>query len=263
MATEQGGGGVGGAANAFDFVPALMAAGVLGAAGALTVRGRLPRFGMAAVAAFGAVSAGQLLQAFFLYQGGRTSRDLPLPVAMVRSFLYEPSTGLHLRVAAHALAVLALLLVLRSWPRTWMEDDGSFDPLRPRFGAVSLFAGFVAAAGVSIPAGDSDFPTLGPQSLIGRFGLDAWGTAILAAVLLVAAVVAPSLRPRLAAVGMYVGLAAATAAQAAETVLFVTRADGLHANLGTALPVVAAVAFAALAVGAWRMSQDGAAADDE
>lgn len=254
----SGGSGVGAAANVFDFVAPLVAAATLGTAGVLTVRARLPRFGMAVIAAFGAASLGLLLQTVFLYQDGRTSRDLPLPVAMVRSFLYEPATGLHLRLAAHALSVLALVLVLRTWPRTWMEDDGSFDALRPRFGAVSLFAGFLGAAGLSLPGGDSDFPTLGPQSILGRFGLDAWGVAVFAAVLLVGAVVAPSLRPRLATVGMYLGLAAVTGVQALDTVLLVARVDSLHANLAGALLVLAGVAFVLLALAAWRMSRDRA-----
>lgn len=256
-----GGSALGGAANAWDFLPPLVLALVLGAAGLACLRGVLPRLGLAVVATVGAASVGLLAQAAFLYGGERTSRDLPLPVAMVRTVRFDPATGLHLTLAADALAVAALVLVVAGWSRTWMDDDGGFDALRPMFGGLGLFTGFVAAAGVCLAIGDSDSEGIGPASLLARSGLDAWGTAALAVALLLGAVVAASLRPRLAAVGAYAGLCAVTAGYALRGGLLVARADLLHAGVGLVALFLAAAGFAALAVAAWRMSPGSAAGD--
>lgn len=255
LVVRSGGSGVGGAANAFDFLPPLVTAVVLGAAGVTCLRGVLPRLGLATIGTFGAASVGLLLQTLALYGTGRTSRDLPLPEAMVRTFRYDPATGLHLRLAVGALAVAALVLVLLAWPRTWMEDDGSFDERRPLFGGLGMFVGFVAAAGVCLTAGDSDTPAIGPQSLFGRTGADRWGTAVLAVALLLGGVVAASLRPRLATVGAYAGLAGLTGGYALSPALLVARSTALHVSVGGIVLCVGAAAFAALAAAAWQVSR--------
>ncbi|HEX5496272.1 MAG TPA: hypothetical protein VFX70_17035 [Mycobacteriales bacterium] len=263
LVVRSGGSGVGAAANAFDFLPPLVVAVVLGAAGVSCVRGTLPRMGLAAIGTAGAASVGLLLQTLFLADAGRrTSRDLPLPEAMVRTFRYHPAGGLHLRLAAEALAVAALVLVLLAWPRTWMEDDGAFDRRRPLFGGLGLFVGFVAAGGVCLALGDSDTPAIGPQSLLGRTGLDIWGTAALALALLLGGVVAASLRPRLAAVGAYAGLAAVTGGYALRAALLVARSTALRTSVGGVVLLVGAVGFAALAAGAWRTSPETATSGD-
>lgn len=257
LVVERGGPGVGAAANGWDFLPPLAGAVVLGVAGVLCVRGVLPRLGLAAVGTVGAASVGLLAQTLFRYDTGqRSGRDLPLPVAMVRGFRYDAATGLHLQLAASVLAVTALALVLFAWPRTWMEDDGSFEGLRPLFGGLGLFAGFLAAAGVCLAVGDSAVASVGPQSLLNRTGLDGWGTGGLALVLLLGGVVAASLRPRLSAVGAYAALAAMTANQALAGGLLVARSTVLRPAVGGVTLVLAAFAFTGLAVGAWRMSRE-------
>ena len=263
LVVERGGPAVGGAANVWDFLPPLAGAVVLGAAGVLCVRGALPRLALATVGTFGAASVGLLAQILFRYDTDqRSSRDLPLPVAMMRGFRYDPATGMHLQLAAGVLAVTALVLVLLAWPRTWMEDDGSFDELRPLFGGLGLFAGFLAAAGMCLAVGDSAVPAIGPQSLLGRVGLDGWGTGGLAAILLLGGVVAASLRPRLATVGAYAGLAAVTGGQALGGALLVARSTMLRPSVGGITLFLAATAFAALAVGAWWMSREPVPDDD-
>lgn len=250
------GGDFGSAANLFDFVPPLAAAAVLGTAGVLVLRGRLPRFGLAAIGVFGAGSIGVLMQTIYLYDtANRSSRDLPLPVGMVRSFRYDPATGLHLKLLAGILAVAALVTVALAWSRTWVEDDGGFDLLRPLFGGFALLPGFLAMAGVCLAAGVSDVALNGPQSIVRRDGVDMVGTIVLALVLLGGAVIAPSIRPRQATVGVFAGLAAFTGAETLRSGLLVARADTLSLGLSGIVMVLATCFFVALAVTAWYMSR--------
>ena len=96
---RDGGRGLGGSHNLWDFVVWLPAAALVAAAGVLCVLGRLPRLGLAALIAAGGYGLGQLVRtAALLDTGGHTSIDLPLPEGLVRSFRYTVGPGLVLQL---------------------------------------------------------------------------------------------------------------------------------------------------------------------
>lgn len=256
LVTEDSGSGAGAAPNILDFAGPLLVAAVVGGAGALCVLGRLPRLGLAVIVGAGVLSIGLLIQTLYLYDSAaRSSRDLPLPIALVRTFPYDPATGIRLLVAAYVLFVAALVLTCWAWPRTWMEDEGGFDALRPRFAGLGFLVGFVAVMGVYLEPSTSDLTGFAQESLVQRDGLDAVGGVVLAGALVICSVLAPSLRPRLAVVGMYLGLFAIMGGYALRNALLVARSTFLDTSPGGVAQFVGALGFALLALGAWRMSR--------
>ena len=115
-----------------------------------------------------------------------------------------------------ALTVLAGCCAAVAWGRTVMDDDGPLDPVRSGLAgaAVLLGVGDRAVPGAPgrrrpRPAGHRrrrpDCETVvtreGPQALLERPGLALLGGLLLAGAVVLCSVIAPSLRPRLAAVG--------------------------------------------------------------
>ena len=107
---------------------------------------------------------------------------------------------------------LAGVVALVAWGRTVMEDRGALDPLRPALAGAAVVLGVFAVLCLALPAADvpdrvvtdpaTGLETVvteeGPQALLERPGLALLGGLLLAGALLLCAVVAPSLRPRLA-----------------------------------------------------------------
>ena len=104
--------------------------------------------------------------------------------------------------------VAAALLAAVAWPRTIMEDTGDLDPRRPRLAAWGLAVGVLTALVLGMAPYSSSIGS-GAPTLPERHGLDLLGGAVVALGAAVWAVVAATLRPRLAVVGAYAGLAAA------------------------------------------------------
>ena len=103
--------------------------------------------------------------------------------------------------------VAAALLATVAWPRTIMEDTGDLDPRRPRLAAWGLAVGVLTALVLGMAPYSSSIAA-GAPTLPERHGLDLLGAAVVALGAAVWAVVAATLRPRLAVVGAYAGLAA-------------------------------------------------------
>ena len=203
-------------------VVALLPAVVHLAVGAGLVAGRVPRFGLAYAALGGALATGLLL--IEVYRG-RASTDRPgielLAGELVLTSSVESGSGWLFSVLSLALLVLAGALAATVWGRTVMDDRGVLDPARPVLAGAAVLLGVVAVLAFSLPAADvpddlvtdplTGFETVvpreGPQALLERPGLALLGGLLLAGAVLLASVVAPSLRPRLAAVG---GLLAVT-----------------------------------------------------
>jgi iron complex transport system permease protein len=254
---RDGGRAVGAAHNLWDFVVPLPAVLAVAVAGALCVLGRVPRFGLAVLIATGGYGLGELLRTLSLLDTtGHTSIDLPLPEGLVRSFRYTAGSGLVLQVVALATLAAVLVVALLAWRRTEMDDDGSFDGLRPTFGGLGFAGALIGFAALAFPA-VSVVPgglTFAVPSLFERSGLDLFGGWVLIAAVTAAAVGAATVRPRLAVVGMFAGLAAMFGTAALGSLLLAVRSTALNADTGTAFQVAAAVVFAGLAVAAWRIT---------
>ncbi|MCZ2838510.1 hypothetical protein [Modestobacter sp. VKM Ac-2985] len=218
---------VGGAAvspvqGALDAVVALVAPVASIAVGTGLLLGRVPRFGLAYAAVTGALAVGRLLIELHRGQGSTTRPAVEvLAGELVLTSSVEIGAGWVLGVVALGLAVLAGLTAFAAWGRTVMEDGGGLDPLRPVLAGVAVLLGVAAVLTLAPPAADVPDEVVtdpltglevvvqqeGPQALLERPGLALLGGLLLAGALVLSAVVAPSLRPRLAAVG---GLLAVT-----------------------------------------------------
>ncbi len=230
------------------------------AAGASVVLGRLPRLGLAAVAASGGLAVGRAL--LEIYQLG-DEQSRPGMEAFFGQWLLtssiEPASGARVSLAAYLLLGLALLLTLLAWPQTVMEDTDDFDPLRPLTTGAGAMAGFVgmlalAAQPTDIPdrvvTGPGGFelvmPSDGPLSLLDRTGVGLAGALVLSGAVLALAVIAATLRPRLGTVGVFGALAGYFISSAVGTALDAGRSPELELALGGVLQIVAALAFTAL-----------------
>jgi hypothetical protein len=245
---RSGGHDLGGAGNLFGFVPALPLAAVATAAGALAAAGRLPRLALAALLPAGTLGAGLLLRTLALTDtGARSTLDLPLGIGT--SARYEVGAGLVVPAAGYALLVVAAVLAAVAWPRALMEDDGSLDPRRPRLAAWGLAAGVLAALVLGMaPYASSIAP--GTPSLPERSGPDLLGALVLALGAMVWAVISATLRPRLAVVGAYAGLAAVLLSEGLADWLLVARSPAIGASAGGVGTLLAGLAVAGLAAAA-------------
>lgn len=242
-----GGRDLGGAANAFDWLPLLPLVLLVGAAGALAVTGRLPRLGLAALLPVGTAAAGWLLHAAWLRAAAdRSSQDLPLGIGT--SFRYQPAAGLTVRIVADGLLVLAAALAAVAWSGTVMEDDGGFDRWRPRFGAFGLTAGILAALAVGTAPWTSSVAGLSPPTLLERDGIDLLGGLLVAGAVAGWGVLSATLRPRLAVAGGYLSVAVVLLVEWAQAMLLVVRSPVLGAGAGPVLRLLLAGMFVALAV---------------
>jgi len=244
---------LGGPGNAWAFVPPLPLAATVAAGAVLAVRGRLPRLGLAVLFPAGTVAAGLLLQdAALLRTGSHSTIDLPLGIGT--SARYEVGPGLVTAVVGYGVLVVAAMLATVAWPRTIMEDTGDLDPRRPRLAAWGLAAGVLTALVLGMaPYASSIGP--GAPTLPERHGLDLLGAAVVALGAAVWAVVAATLRPRLAAVGAYAGLAATLLSIGLAIALLVARSPVLGVSAGGVGVLLAALAVAVLALVAARVGR--------
>jgi hypothetical protein len=262
-----GGTAVGPVTGPVDALVALLAPAAAVVVGIGLLLGRVPRLGLAYTAVVGSLAVGRLL--IELYQGhGSTVRPAVEVLAGERVITssVDIGAGWVLGVVALSLNVLAGVVALLAWGRTVMEDGGSLDPLRPALGGAAVVLGVFAVLCLALPAADvpdrvvTD-PTTGletvvtaegPQALLERPGLALLGGLLLAGALLLCAVIAPSLRPRLGAVGGLLGV----------TVFLLTTAvtglrDAVHSpDVEWTLPgiglLVLGLACAGLTALAWR-----------
>jgi iron complex transport system permease protein len=204
-----------------DALVALLAPVAALAVGTGLLLGRVPRLGLAYAAVTGALAVGRLL--IELYQGhGSTARPAVEVLAGERvvTSSVDIGAGWVLGVVALSLAVLAGAVAMAAWGRTVMDDGGTLDPLRPVLAGCAAVLGVAAVLCLALPAADvpdrvvTD-PTTGletvvaadgAQALLERPGLALLGGLLMAAALLLCAVIAPSLRPRLGAVGGLLGV---------------------------------------------------------
>jgi hypothetical protein len=215
----------------------------------------------------GTFAVGRLL--IELYQGhGSTARPAVEVLAgeKVITSSVDIGTGWVLVVVALALYILAGIVALVAWGRTVMEDGGALDPLRPALAGVAVLLGVFAVLCLALPAADvpdrvvTD-PTTGletvvteegPQALLERPGLALLGGLLLAGALLLCAVIAPSLRPRLGAVGGLLGVAVFVLATGLTGLRDAAHSRDVEWTVPGAGLLLVGVAFAALTVLAWR-----------
>ena len=251
-----------GGGNAFDWIALLPFAAVVGAGGALCALGRLPRLGLAVLLTAGTAIAGLLLiTGYQLDSGDRSSQDLQIGLA--GSFHYSVGGGLLLQFIADAVLVAAFLVASVAWSRTGMEDEGRFDGLRPRFATAGLTVGLVAAVAVGMPQLSSSVSGAAAPGVLQQDGLALLGGLVLALAVAGWGVIAATLRPRLATVGAFAGLAAVLLTEALRSALTAARSPVVGAGPGMITELIAVAGFALLAVGAWRLSARPAPAGDE
>ena len=242
---RSGGRDLGGAGTLFDAVPPLPLAAAAAAAGLLCLRGRLPRLGLAVLLSAGTLAAGLLLRTLALLDtGARSTVDLPLGIGT--SARYEVGTGLVVLALAYGLLVAAAVLAAAAWPRTVMEDSGELDPRRPRLAAWGLAVGVLTALVLGM-APYSSTTVLAPPTVPERAGLDLLAGLVLALGAAAWAVLAATLRPRLAVVGAYAGLAAVLLTEGLGILLLVARSPALDPSAGGVGTLLAGLAFGALA----------------
>ena len=242
------------------------------AVGVVLLLGRVPRLGLAFAAVSGALAVGRLL--IELYQGhGSTTRPAVEVLAGERVLTSSVQTGAGwvLGVVALSLVVLAGTVALVAWGRTVMEDGGSLDPLRPTLAGAAVVLGVFAVLCLALPAADvpdrvvtdpaTGLQTVvteeGPQALLERPGLALLGGLLLAGALLLCAVTAPSLRPRLGAVGGLLGVTVFLLAAALTGWRDAVRGPDVDWTVPGVGLLVLGLASAGLTVLAWRWRAGG------
>jgi hypothetical protein len=262
-----GGTEVGPVTGVVDALVALLAPVAAVAVGTGLLLGRVPRLGLAYASVTGALAFGRLL--IELYQGrGSTTRPAVEVLAGERVITssVEIAAGWVLTVIALGLAVLAGVVALVAWGRTVMEDGGALDPLRPALAGGAALLGVAAVLCLALPAADvpdrvvtdpaTGLETVvteeGPQALLERPGLALLGGLLLAGALLLCAVIAPSLRPRLGAVGGLLGVTVFLLATALTGLRDAAHSPDVEWTVPGAGLLVLAVAAAGLTALAWR-----------
>jgi hypothetical protein len=238
------------------------------AVGVLLLRGAVPKFGLAFAAVAGALALGNLL--IELYRG-RSSTDRPgVEVLGGRQVL---TSDLHIGpgwvagVVGLALTVLAGCLAAGVWGRTVMDDRGTLDPVRGPLAGAALLLGVGTVLCLALPAADvrDDLvldPTTGlqvvvtregPQALLERPGLALLGGLLLAGALVLCSVIAPSLRPRLAAVGGLLAITVTVLAAGTAGLRDAVVSDDLDWTLPGVGLVLAGLGYVVLTLLAWRL----------
>jgi hypothetical protein len=238
------------------------------AVGVLLLRGAVPKFGLAYAAVAGALALGNLL--IELYRG-RSSTDRPgVEVLGGRQVL---TSDLHIGpgwvagVVALALTVLAGCIAAGVWGRTVMDDRGTLDPVRGPLAGAALLLGVGTVLCLALPPADvrddlvldpaSGLQVVvtreGPQALLERPGLALLGGLLLAGALILCSVTAPSLRPRLAAVGGLLAITVTVLAAGIAGLRDAVVSDDLDWTLPGVGLVLAGLGFVVLTLLAWRL----------
>ncbi|MDP9430036.1 MAG: hypothetical protein M3Q47_14710 [Actinomycetota bacterium] len=254
-----------GAGSALAGLLAPLAAVAVG--GGLAV-GRVPRFGLAFAAISGALSCGLLL--IELYRASTSTVRPGVEVIAGQRVLtssVDVGPGWVLGVLALGLTVLAGALAAGAWGRTVMEDVGALDPARPALAGVAALLGVGAVLCLVVPAADVPDRIVtdpmtglqvvveqeGPQGLLERPGLALLGGLLLAGGVALCSVLAPSLRPRLAAVGALLAVAVVVLTAGLAGLRDAVVSDELEWTLPGVGLLLAGVGYAGLTVLAWRL----------
>ena len=238
------------------------------AVGGWLVRGAVPKFGLAYAGTVGALAVGQLL--IEIYRG-RSSTDRAAVEVLggerVLTSSVEVGPGWVLGVVALCLTVLAGICAAVAWGRTVMDDDGPLDSVRSGLAGAAVLLGVGTVLCLALPAADvpdqlvldqaTGMQTVvtreGPQALLERPGMALLGGLLLAGAVVLCSVIAPSLRPRLAAVGGLLAITVTVLAAALTGLRDAVSSDDLEWTVPGAGLVVAAAGYAALTVLAWRL----------
>jgi hypothetical protein len=247
---------------------ALLVPGVTAAMGLLLLRRVLPKLGLAYAAVAGALAIGQLLIELYRSQ---SSVDRPgvevLAGDLVLTSGVDIGPGWVLGVAGLALTVVAGGLAVATWSRTVMDDGGALDAVRAPLAGASVLLGVGAVLCLILPAADVQDDLVldpltglqvvvtreGPQGLLERPGLALLGGLLLAGALVLCSVIAPSLRPRLAAVGAFLALTVTVLSAGLSGLRDAVSSDDLDWTLPGAGLLVVGLGFAALTLLAWRL----------
>ena len=237
------------------------------AVGVLLLRGAVPKFGLAYAGVAAALALGELL--IEIYRGSSSTARPGVEVLAGTRVLtggIEVGPGWVLGLVALGLTVLAGVLAAVAWGRTVMDDDGAFDPSRAGVAGAAIVLGVLSVLSLSLPSADVPDRVLvdpvtgaetvvqqqGPQALLERPGLALLGGLLLAGALVLCSVVAPSLRPRLAAVGGLLAIAVTVLAAG-----FTGIRDAASPDLDWTVPgvglLLAGVGYVVLTVLAWRL----------
>lgn len=237
------------------------------AVGAGLVRGAIPKFGLAYAGISGTLAVGQLL--IELYRGSSSTARPAVEVLagqLVLTSSVESGTGWWLGLAALGLTVLAGGCALTAWGRTVMEDGGGLDPVRSGLAGAAVLLGVGTVLCLALPAADvpdelytdpvTGMQTVvtreGPQALLERPGLALLGGLLLAGAVLLCAVVAPSLRPRLGAVGGLLAITVTVLSAALLGARDALRSTDLEWTLPGIGLLFTGLGFAGLTAVAWR-----------
>jgi hypothetical protein len=242
------------------------------AVGVVLVRGVVPKFGLAYAGVAGALAVGQLL--IEIYRGSSSTTRPAVEVITGQRVLtsgVDVRPGWVLGVVALVLVVAAGVAAMMGWGRTLMEDAGALDPVRPGLAGAAVLLGVLTVLSLALPAVDvpdhlvtdptTGFQTVvtseGPQALLERPGLALLGGMLLAGAVLLCSVVAPSLRPRLAAVGGLLAIAVAVLAAAMSGVRDAAASPELEWTVPGAGLVLAGLGYTLLTGLAWRLRRAG------
>jgi MFS family permease len=178
--------------------------------------------------------------------------------------------GWTLAVVALALLVLAGAVATAAWGRTVMDDTGALDPARSALAGAAVLLGVLTVLCLTLPPADvpDDLVTdpvtglqtvvsrEGPQALLERPLLALLGGLLLAGAVLLCSALAPSLRPRLAAVGGFGAVAAAVLAAGLAGWADATGSDDLDWTVPGMGLLLAGLGYVLLTVLAWRLHRE-------
>jgi hypothetical protein len=241
--------------------------------GAVLAAGRVPKLGLAYAAVAAALGVGRLLIEVYL---GRSSTDRPgvevLAGELVLTSTVQVGRGWTLAVASLGLLVLAGAVAVAAWGRTVMEDAGALDPARSGLAGTALLLGVATVLCLTLPPADvpddlvtdpvtglqTVVPREGPQALLERPLLALLGGLLLAGAVLLCSALAPSLRPRLAAVGGLLAIAVAVLAVGLGGWADARGSDDLAWTVPGAGLVLTGLGYGLLTVLAWRLHREPA-----
>jgi hypothetical protein len=236
--------------------------------GLVLARARVPKFGLAYAAVAGALAVGELL--IEIYRGS-SSTARPAVEVIAGERVLTSGVGVRpgwvLEVVALVLVVAAGVAATVGWGRTVMEDNGAVDPVRSGLAGGAVLLGVATVLSLALPAVDVPDrlvkdPTTGletvvtsegPQALLERPGFALLGGLLLAGAVLLCSVVAPSLRPRLAAVGGLLAIAVAVLATALGGLHDAIASPTLEWTVPGAGLLLTGLGYVLLTVLAWRL----------
>jgi len=245
---------------------------VMGAGGSV-VLGRYPRLGMSALGVAGAFSfAGLLGELYWASSAAARGRYEIISGQRLLTSKVERLAGWYVSVAGLIVLIGVGLAVAWLWSRVVMDDSESLDPGRPLLGGLAAITGVGAvlslgATLVQVPdqvnltqqpiAGqlrpvEVRVAVEGAVGLFDRPGLALTAGLILSVALVLFAVFATTLRPRLAVVGALAAFSGYVVALAARALVEAARSDQIEATVGAWGLLVVGVADIGLTFLAWR-----------